>query len=164
MTREQRIVQVVERHQVWLWRYLRTLGCSAPDADDLVQDTFVAFFQNEMEDRHAGATARYLRSTARNLFVSDRRRRRAVRDVAEADLVWDRFCGNDDGAGYFDAIARCLDELAPRARRAVVARHVEGVSRAECAEELGIRTEGVKTLLRRAVATMRECVARRTDA
>ena len=59
------LAAAVRCHQVPVWRYLRTLGCSADLADDMTQEAFLVAFDNGLRDATSQATARYLRSTAR---------------------------------------------------------------------------------------------------
>ena len=86
-----------------------------------------------------------------------------MRDVEEADLVWDAAVGDGDGQELVDALRHCLDGLAPRARTALIACRVEERRRDEVAAELGLQVEGLKTLLRRSLEGLRECVERRTN-
>ncbi len=157
------VAALVQRHQVGLWRYLRALGCDPDTADELVQETFLVVLRRPFLDHDARATGAFLTRTAYRLWLKDRRRRRPKRDVEAADLVWQEVAGDDDGDGWFEAVSLCLDALAPRARKAVIACHVEERRRADVAPELGLEVEGLKTLLRRAVATLRECVERRVS-
>ncbi len=153
---------LVRRHQAAVWRYLRVLGADRETADELLQETFVVLLRGGFEVRSDAATRGYLRETARRLWLGDRRRRRAVREVEEADLVWHGAVGEGDGQEQVEALRRCLDGLAPRARTALIACRVEERRRDDVAAELGLEVEGLKTLLRRTLDGLRDCMTRRT--
>src|SRR5437867_2915957 len=68
------VARLVRDHQAGLWRYLRVLGCTASQAEDLTQETFLAVLQKPFQEFSTRATAAYLRQVARNLFISSRRR------------------------------------------------------------------------------------------
>jgi len=158
--REQVFVDLVRAHQAALWRYLRFLGCHESQADDLVQETFLTVWQKPFEDRGAAAARGYLRRVARNLFLTAVRRRRArpvFQDLDAADAAW---CEHDadDGAGYRAALAACLETLSDRVRRALDLFYAEGEGRSRIAEALGMTVDGVKTLMRRARETLRDCI------
>ena len=61
--------KLVETYQAGIWRYLRALGCSVAEADDLTQETFLAVFQRPFDDFDPRATGAYLRRVAFNLLV-----------------------------------------------------------------------------------------------
>lgn len=154
------LAAVVARHQTGVWRYLRALGCDPATADDLTQDAFVVLLRG-FEVRSETETAAFLRHTARNLLLKHRGRRRALRDVEATDRVWDARCAADAGAAWTDAVAACFDALTGRARDALIACRVEERDRSTVAADLGLSTEGLKTLLRRALEQLRECIDRR---
>lgn len=153
---------LVQQHQAAVWRYLRVLGADRETADDLLQETFVVLLRGGFVERSDGPTRGYLRETARRLWLSDRRRKQAVREVEEADLIWEGAVGEGDGQELVDALRHCLDGLAPRARTALIACRVEERRRDEVAAELGLEVEGLKTLLRRTLEGLRACMTRRT--
>ena len=155
---------LVERHQQAVWRYLRVLGAPADLADDLLQDTFVVALRRGLVDQGHAATSAFLRATARHLYLKSRRARTAAREVEEADLVWQQQCSVDDGAGWFAALERCVDDVPPRSRRLLEGTYGEGLGRAALARELGLSVFGIKTALRRLRAALRECVERRRQA
>jgi len=146
-------------HARMVRRYLRVLGAAGADLDDLLQETFVVLLKREFEDRGGAAVATFLRTTARFLFL--RRNRDALPQVEAADAVWERRCGDDDGAGYLAALRACLATLGERARRIVQLGYDEDLGRASIAQQLGMTADGVKTALRRARDALRQCIERR---
>jgi len=84
---------LVRGHQAGVWRYLRFLGCEPDEADDLVQETFLAVLRDGFEERSPGQTAAYLRTVARNRLLMARRKDRsrpAAVDLEAAEAVWAR--------------------------------------------------------------------------
>jgi len=150
---------LVRAHWHGVRRYVRVLGASADRADDLTQDAFVVALRNGIEDRGA-ATGAYLRRTARFLFLKTLRRRDHA-SLDEAHLVWQEQCADDDGAAYERALLECRTQLGDRAQRALTLRYEQNAPREEIARALAMSVEGIKTLLRRSRAALRECIQRR---
>ena len=61
--------RLVVAHQAMVWRYLRFLGCPPADADDLVQDTFLAVFGKAIEAFPDDEGRRYLRKVAKHAWL-----------------------------------------------------------------------------------------------
>ena len=157
--------------RVALIRFLRLLGAGADDAEDLAQDAWLRL-QAAHEPRAAVARMAWLRTAARRLWLDALRRRRVVPEtdlgdpVAWADAVerlsvaqdpWVDPAADDRRRA---ALRRCRQRLAGRAARAVTRSYDDGLSRAELAAELGMTENGVKTLLQRTRARLRDCVER----
>lgn len=154
---------VVAAHQASVWRYLRFLGCSAEEADDLAQETFVVWLRSERGIEPAAIDA-WLRGVARNLFRAQRRALRrglATLDPEQIEAMWCGYARDDAGDGYQSALRACLAELDDRARHALELRYADGATRRSIAAELGVAEEGAKTLLRRVKARLRKCIERR---
>ena len=153
--------QLIEQHQVGVWRYLRALGCEPAQADDLTQETFLAVLQHPFTDFGAAATAAYLRKVAHNQFISAQRRVGkviTVEDIEEFDRAWQQWAGDDNGEAKLEALRDCLQELTPRARLALEMRFRERESRANIAAALGISEHGAKNLMQRAKHLLRTCI------
>jgi len=156
--------ELVETYQVGVWRYLRFLGCSEAEADDLVQETFMAVLRKPFEQRSSAQSGAYLRTVARNQFLMFLRRQRrevSAQRLDVADEVWNDQAGESWGAEYIDALGVCLEGLGERARQAIQLRYNDDASRSEMAEAIGMTEEGIKTLLRRTRQQLKECVLRR---
>jgi RNA polymerase sigma-70 factor (ECF subfamily) len=153
--------QLIEQHQVGVWRYLRALGCEPAQADDLTQETFLAVLQHPFTDFGGAATVAYLRKVAHNQFISAQRRVGkviAVENIEEFDRAWQQWAGNDNGEAMLEALRNCLQELTPRARLALEMRFRERESRANIAAALGISEHGAKNLMQRAKHLLRTCI------
>jgi RNA polymerase sigma-70 factor (ECF subfamily) len=155
---------LVREHQADVWRYLRYLGAAVEDADDLAQDTFLAVARAPFEIRSRGETAAYLRTAARNQLLMLRRRQgRAAStvDLAAAEEVWAAVTPEGDSSVQLDALSVCYESLAGRAKEAIDRFYRRGESREEIAAALEVTIDGVKSMLRRTRASLRECIERR---
>ncbi|MGD9635365.1 MAG: sigma-70 family RNA polymerase sigma factor [Pirellulales bacterium] len=161
------LVGLIQRHQAGIWRYVRYLGATASEADDLTQETFLAVARSDFEERDLQQTAAYLRSVARNqLLVLRRRQRRQVStvEVEAAEAVWAASAGEDGSlSDYLAALRECTDELSGRPRDAIELHYRSGASREAIAERLEMKPDGVKSLLRRTRELLRECVERKIN-
>lgn len=158
--------ELVRRHEPGLRSFLLFLGCPRASLDDLLQDVFVAVLRSPFEERSDTSTGAYLRTVARHLLLKARRRDGRVRpledpllDGARAEQVWsEEFDRDDEGAGYLEALRRCLEQLRGRARAALRLRYEEGLGRSAIAERLELGESGVKSVLVRARRRLRTCV------
>ncbi|MDZ4780165.1 MAG: sigma-70 family RNA polymerase sigma factor [Planctomycetia bacterium] len=158
------VARLVKTYQAGVWRYLRALGCEASTADDLTQETFLTVLEKPFSDFNPAATAAYLRTVARNLFISLQRRANrsiSVADLDELDLDWSRWAGDDAGQHLLASLKECLQALGEKAKRAIELRYQEEASRAGIATSLGMSEDGAKNLLQRAKQQLRECVERK---
>lgn len=155
------LVRLIEQHQAGIWRYLRVLGCDAALADDLTQETFLNVFRKPFDEYSQAATASYLRTVARNLFISVQRRAgkvTAVENVEQLDTEWTQWAGNDSGDDAVDALRECMKELTDRAKMALEMRFRDKESRSNIAAALQISEHGAKNLMQRAKKQLRTCV------
>ncbi len=150
-------------HQGEVWRYLRLLGCTPELAEDLVQETFLVVLKKPFEQRSPAQTASYLRRIARYLHLDRcRRRKRAESWAAAVDAISDRGALEDDVAQQrLDGLQHCLRELEGRPLEAIELFYRQRLSRAEVALRMGMKETGVKTLLQRVRAHLRQCIERR---
>lgn len=155
---------VVRRHQAGLWRFLRALGCSPGEAEEVAQDAFVALLRGPFTEVGEGATATYLRTAAKRLLWKRRRRtrREALVELDAVETVFVADCG-DGGDAFVEALRGCVGELDGRSRELVEQHYREGASRAELAARFALGEEGVKSWLRRVRAALRACVERKVQ-
>ena len=152
---------LIEAHQAGVWRYLRSLGCERELASDITQETFLAVLQKPFDDYDPRATASYLRTVARNLFISAMRkagRMVVVEDIDAVDTTWNRWMGQDNGEELLEQLQACLSQLTERARWALQMRFRDRLPRIEIAENLGITEHGAKNLMQRAKKQLRACI------
>ncbi|MBK8100493.1 MAG: hypothetical protein IPK26_25635 [Planctomycetes bacterium] len=151
--------RVVAVHRQAIARYLKVLGASAQELDDLLQQTFLVLLERPFDDRDHRSTRTFLRTTARQLFL--RRHRDRLPQVRAADEVWDRRCGDDDGDSYLSALRECVAALPARSRALLQHAYDERHGRLAIGERLGMTMAGVKTALRRLRTALRQCIERR---
>ena len=117
------LATLVQRHQAGVWRYLRFLGAKWSEAEDLTQETFLAFIRARFVERDARQTAAYLRTVARNQLLALRhsqKREIASVELEAAESVWARVAGEDGSLNsYLDALRECVEQLIGRPRQAV---------------------------------------------
>lgn len=156
--------ELVHAHQDALWRYLRVLGCPPTDAEDLLQETFLALLHAQPTARGDGATRNWLRSTARNLYLAHcraRGRQPCELDEAALEIAWQRYEGDDDGQTYRAALRACLQTL-PAQHRELLERQVrDRATPAQLAAQSGLQSEGARTRVRRIKQALRACISRR---
>jgi RNA polymerase sigma-70 factor (ECF subfamily) len=160
------LAQLVADHQATVWRYVRYLGATAAEADDLVQETFVAVWRSDFTHSCPQQTAGYLRTTARHRLLMLRRRQKCEPSHVElelADQVWSETFAEGPVDPYLDALDRCLDQLEGRARLALDFHYTEHLTRAQIAESLKMKPGGVKSLLRRTRDILRNCIERKIE-
>jgi RNA polymerase sigma-70 factor (ECF subfamily) len=158
------LASLVREHQADLWRYLRYLGAAADDADDLTQETFLSVARTPFELRSRGETAAYLRTAARNQLLMLRRRQGrqiSTVELTAAEEVWAEATAGGGFNEFLDALSACRETLVGRAREAIDRFYRDGESREQLASAFEISVDGVKTLLRRTRAALRDCVDRR---
>lgn len=155
------IERIVRDHHRGLGRYLRFLGCPRDRIDDVLHDTFLAVLLRRPEDRGEAAMRRYLKTAARNAYITQLRRAR--KDTEIAMIARSEKAVNDDPREdeKIAALRACLDDLAPRTRRAIDMQYGPESGREAIGIAVGLSIEGVKTLLRRAREALRACIEKR---
>ena len=134
-----------------LFRALYVLTGNALEAEDIMQDAFVAIW--ERWDRVGGMDdpTGYLYKTAMNRFRSRiRRAARGARRATRLETVRDEFALVDER----DALARALALLPARQRIALVLTELLGFSSEESARLLGVKETTVRSLSSRGRRTL----------
>jgi RNA polymerase sigma-70 factor (ECF subfamily) len=160
--------ELVKEHQGGVWRYLRYLGCTEAEADDLTQETFLAVIKKPFDYQGPAETAGYLRTVARRKFLMVLRqhpRGATAEQLETAESVWIETVGSESVSGwgddYLDALEECLEQLEGRAKTVIDGRYRDDQSREALAAALGMTEDGVKTLLRRTRDVLRKCVEKK---
>ena len=139
---------------------LRTDPASGPDvADEICQETFLAFFETLHRYEHRGNLKSWVFGIAIKKARGRRRRwwhRLGIRERAGAEAAGVAL-GREDVDARLDARARIdglLRELPEAQREVIVLVHVEGMSVQEAASVLGISENAASTRLYRARAAL----------
>lgn len=143
-----------------LMHFLRQNWRNASELDDLRQEVYARVLKAAGEGIPEKAKP-FLFTTARNLLIDRVLHERIVPFDAIADLdnleVASDAPGPDRSAIARDELRKltvALDRLPPRCREAVVMRRIEGLSRREIAERMGISENGVAQHIRAGMAAL----------
>ncbi|HEY5237256.1 MAG TPA: RNA polymerase sigma factor [Rhizomicrobium sp.] len=139
--------------EVMLVQYLHHNWRNKAEIRDLLHDVYVRVYQAAQKQLPDNTRA-FVFITARNLLITRARQENVVSIEAVADLDTLDVASEDAGPER-NAIARdelrrlqsALDHLAPRCREALLLRRVEGLSRGEIAQRMGIGEHTVKEYL-----------------
>lgn len=141
---------------------LRILG-NRSDAEEAVQEAYVKIWHSAaryQQDR--GAPVAWLVSVARNQAIDHLRARRApTRDIVDmVDLADDGPSPEAQAVGADERrrIDGCLGELPAERAAAVRAAYLEGHSYADLAARFDVPLNTMRTWLRRALISLRECL------
>lgn len=131
-------------------------------ADDIFQEVFLTVLQRSSDFRPDGNFLAWVRGIARNKVLEYYRRQRSQAlpfDEELLELLAEAAEGRESRLErQRDALSRCLERLAPRAREIVDLRYAEQpLSPPEIAERLSWTTNAVHVALARARAFLREC-------
>ncbi|MEX0714877.1 MAG: sigma-70 family RNA polymerase sigma factor [Pirellulales bacterium] len=166
MKRSGDLAELVRAYQAGVWRYLRFLGCDESQADDLTQETFLAVHRKPFAQRCPQASAAYLRSVARNLFLGAIRKSKRQGQIENFDLaeqVWQQYVKDDAYEAWLEALRDCVETVNGRARQAIDLFYRDNRSRTEIGQTLEMTDDGVKSLLRRTRELLRRCVEQKVD-
>jgi len=126
----------------------------AHQADELVQQALVRTYLAWPRARERDPLA-YARRVLANLRIDTWRRRRREVLTDPGDLPHGAEPSGAQQQADRDQLVRALATLSTRQRRVVVLRHLEGLSEAEVAEDLGVTVGTVKSTASRALARLR---------
>jgi RNA polymerase sigma-70 factor (sigma-E family) len=138
-----------------LIRAARLIGCSAAEAEDLVQSTLVKCYVSWSRVRRADDRDAYVYRVLLNTHRSLMRRMSSRETPAELTHI----AGEDSGvdaAELTTAVEQALARLTPQARHVVVLRYYVDLSERQAAEALGVPAGTVKSRLARALAQLSE--------
>lgn len=139
-----------------LWAYLARATGEPHTADDLLQETYYRFLRASASFEDDGHRRNYLFRIATNLTRDRHRRAGRELPLPEPD-AHDEPAGDTGAASRLAAgrdVGRALEALRPRDRDLLWLAYALGLSHAEVAETLGVRTGSVKPLLFRARARL----------
>ncbi len=154
------LVKIHER-KVYSLAY-RMLG-SIEDAEDVLQETFLAFYRHLKSFRGSSRLSTYLHRMALNFSLIHLRRRKSRREKYQVDL--EQALERHDPTAFtlerlVDSEARALlnrflQELGDKERVAVVLHDIEGLPNAEASRIMGITLAAFKSRLHRGRDSLR---------
>jgi RNA polymerase sigma-70 factor, ECF subfamily len=176
MTHEQ-LELLIKTHQAMIYRYLRYMGAATDVAEDVGQETFLAAYKSNsvpMEDAGAegGRCAAWLRGVARNQLLMYFRKARSnpvstdpvmlQQALEQADEIFaTELLRHGDGFDYAEALQKCLARMQGTQKNVLELFYGEEFSRVQIAQQLDMSEDGIKSLLRRVRAALRQCVLAR---
>ena len=153
MERDEDFSEYVSGRWTALTRSAVLLGCTAHEAEDLVQNTLAACYASWDKVIKARERDAYVYRVSVNMHAKSRRRRwwgeQPTADMPD-HAVADQTRQVDDA----NAIRVALDALSPGHRAAVVLRYYGQLSELETAQALGVPPGTVKSRLNRALAQL----------
>lgn len=159
--------ELVDRHQAFVYAYLRARLTQAADADDMTQDVFLRFYLARARCDSESLIRPWLLGIARNRLREFARGCHRRKEVAWTELCLDLETQEAIDDGPFTEIRRhvpeCLSTLGPSARQAIESHYAGRQKLTEIAQTLA-RSEGaVKLLLHRARLALRACLDRKQN-
>lgn len=161
---------VVERYQRLLYSIAYGVVGEHSEADDVVQQVFIRFFENVEKVRRPQALKTYLARSATNEAIDRLRRFRRRKTVSLEDLGDAETLALKDGRTPEESMRRkqlealihwALTRLSDTQKRVVVLTYTEGLSYAEIAQVLGCEEVTVRTHLHRARKRLQELLGPR---
>jgi RNA polymerase sigma-70 factor (sigma-E family) len=152
------IADLYQRHVPAAGRLAYLLTGDRAQAEDLVQDAFVRVMGRFGHLRVPDAFESYLRRTIVNLHTSSLRRRRLERAYLIRTGRRAEPSSPMPDVGAREDLWRALRELTPRQRAAIVLRFYEDLSERETAAVLRCSPAAVKSLVARAMETLRATI------
>ena len=143
--------RLYRRHADEVLRYAMLVLRSQPDAEDVLQATFMRALRAISRGERVQKPRNWLIKIAHN----ECRRALSVRS-RRAEVELDDVPAEAVETGRAEDLRRALDQLAPKQREALVLRELEGRSYAEIATTLDISGSAVETLIFRARRAVRE--------
>ena len=161
---------IMQRHNRRLYRIARGILRNSTEAEDAVQDAYIAAFSHLAGYRGDSSLATWLSRITMNEALGRLRRRRSAGEIApleeartEAEIIqFPLSAPNDDPERtmaqreILRLVEQAIDELPDVYRLVFVTRVVEGMSIEETADLVGIKPETVKTRLHRARQLVRD--------
>jgi RNA polymerase sigma-70 factor (sigma-E family) len=153
LSRNSEFSEYVAVHWPRLVRSAVLLGCSEPEAEDIVQTALERCLVHWRQVEQARDRDAYVHRILINTFNSSRRRRWTTETVMA--IVPER-AGPDETAvmDHADAVLRCLARLTHDQRTAVVLRYYAHLTEEQMAQVLGVASGTVKSRLSRAVKAL----------
>jgi RNA polymerase sigma-70 factor (ECF subfamily) len=154
--KEKALLRLFDDHHLPVFRYAWRLTRSIADAEDIVQECFLALLKpNCGFDPARSAVRTYLFGAVRNQWL----KRVGRRDDGLLRERADNTTPEQQALHSELAVARAIAELPDSQREVILLAHYEHLSLAEISEITQIEIGAVKSRLQRARARLKECLA-----
>ncbi|MBL6689878.1 MAG: sigma-70 family RNA polymerase sigma factor [Pseudomonadales bacterium] len=154
--------QVLDHHLAQLMAYATRLTGSVPDAEDIVQETFVRLWTNRQRyDPSKARLSTWLHRIAHNQFVDSYRRTRDRK--ADGDEDSSVVHGPDaflESATQGQAVSQALMQLDERQRSALVLVHYQGMPHKDVADILDVSVDALESMLRRSRKKLKDILVK----
>ena len=133
-------------------------------AEEVLQESFVAVWnQAGNYDPIKGSVMIWLTTIVRHRAIDQRRRRSNLADATAGsdDALMSLAAGPSDRAdrgAELGALSRCLDQLEPKPRQAVLLAYVHGYTHEELAARLATPSGTIKSWIRRSLERLKRCL------
>jgi RNA polymerase sigma factor (sigma-70 family) len=151
--------KLFREHNQGLVRFLAGRLSSDAEAKEVAQEAYVRLLQLD-QPKAVGFLRAFLYKTATNIATDHIRRRRLAREARNVDpfdFGVDRRSPEEyaSGAEEMVIVSKCLDELTPRCREAVLLTRLSGLSPEDAAERLGVTTRMIRMYIAEALTLIR---------
>lgn len=159
----------MDRHADAVHRLLLSVGATPDDAEDALQDCFVAAWRGASTFRGSGAARGWLFTIARNALRRQHRRRAGEPaeyeslDSLGASAGWGSESDFSHRFEVRETLEWALGQLPPDEREVVVLRDLEGFSGQETADALELSLAGMKSRLHRGRLRLMGVARRKVD-
>lgn len=151
------IEELVSRYAQDVYRYAYRLAGSAPDAEDLTQETFLAAVKNLSQLANPEAAKSWLFTILRNQFLANRRRSGGINVQPLGDSAAEMVAApQQPGEVDEELVQRALRALPDDHRVILLMFYFEEASYKEISEQLGIPMGTVMSRLSRAKEALRK--------
>lgn len=154
--------QLVEERWPRLLARATLVAPSPADAEDLVQDALVATFSSRARFTSLGQAEQYVRRAIVTRSIDKARTAASERRATDLAAAQPVPVEETTLPGLERDVVEALGRLTPRQRACVVLRHLEDLSVAQTADQLGLSQGAVKRYTSEAAATMQRLLGATT--
>lgn len=166
---------LIERHRPRIYAVAYRITLNEDDALDAMQNVFLHLAQRIGDFRGTGSFGAWVAAVAANQAVNCLRRPSRREIPAEPALIASLLDGRTNGAHRHPSeglelqqrrmmVNEAVKELSPQQRAIFALRLAEGIGPKEIGERLGLPAKQVRSQFQRAIAKVRETIARQTGA
>jgi len=162
----EQLVEVIFDDQDRLIGYVLAITGDYHLAEDVAQDALRLAFEKRAVFNDRNHVLAWLRVTAKREALAAMRRKNAEPLLFSAEAMAqieqaDEDTAETNGADRRAALARCVEQLTPRARRMIELRYGKQMTGQRLAEAMSLKVNSAYMSLSRVHLTLRDCVRRR---